>query len=48
MPLPKKGKAVLNSFMKTYGGKKKAESVFYAKANKEGKGSKFYELAHGK
>lgn len=48
MPFQKKGKEVLKGFMKTYGGKKKAESVFYGKAAKEGKGSKFYELAHGK
>ncbi len=37
MPLNDKGKKILNAMIKTYknkGGKKKAESVFYASMNK--------------
>jgi hypothetical protein len=48
MPIPTRGKEVLKSFMKTYGGSKKGKEVFYSKANKAGKESKFYQLAHGK
>lgn len=33
MPLTKKGKKIMKSMQKTYG-KKKAEEVFYAAANK--------------
>jgi 5-formaminoimidazole-4-carboxamide-1-beta-D-ribofuranosyl 5'-monophosphate synthetase len=33
--------------MKRYGAKK-GKGYFYAKANKEGKSSEFYKLAHGK
>jgi len=46
MPKSQKGKEVFSDFMERYG-KKKGKSVFYAKANKEGKGSMFYKLAHG-
>jgi hypothetical protein len=34
MPLTKKGKKVMKAMEKTYGGKKKAEQVFYASKNK--------------
>lgn len=33
MPLTKKGKKILSSMQKTYGEKKKAESVLYASKN---------------
>jgi hypothetical protein len=33
MPLTKKGKKILGSMEKTYGSKKKAESVLYASKN---------------
>ena len=33
MPLTKKGRKILASMRKTYGSKKKAESVFYASIN---------------
>ena len=33
MPLTKKGKKILRSMKKSYGSKKKAESVFYAMIN---------------
>jgi len=46
MPKSQKGKEVFNDFMNRYGAKK-GKRVFYAKANKEGKGSMFYKLAHG-
>jgi hypothetical protein len=42
-----KGKKTMAEFMKRYGAKK-GKGVFYGKAANEGKGSKFYELAHGK
>ena len=45
MPLSEGGKKTLSNFKKQYG--KKGESYFYAKAQKEGKGSPFYKLAHG-
>jgi hypothetical protein len=34
MPLTKKGKKILNTMIKNYGSKEKAERVFYASANK--------------
>ena len=33
MPITKKGEKVLSSMIKTYGSRKKAESVFYAMEN---------------
>ncbi len=33
MPMTKKGNKIMNAMMKTYGSKKKAESVFYASMN---------------
>lgn len=34
MPLTKKGKKIMKAMKKSYGGKKKAEEVFYASKNK--------------
>jgi len=47
MPISSKGQAILSDMKNRYGSKK-GKSVFYATANKKGKGSTFYELAHGK
>lgn len=33
MPMTEKGKKVMESMVKTYGGKKKAKEVFYAMKN---------------
>jgi hypothetical protein len=46
MPMKPKGKKVMSDFMSRYGGDK-GKSAFYATANAKGKGSKFYQLAHG-
>lgn len=47
MPKSQAGEKVLHNMQKEYG-PEKGKQVFYAKANKEGKGSKFFRMAHGK
>ena len=46
MPKSAEGQQVYSDFLKRYGAKK-GKSVFYSKANKEGKNSTFYKMAHG-
>lgn len=47
MPKTQAGEHVVANMKKEYG-PEKGKQVFYAKANKEGKGSKFFHMAHGK
>lgn len=47
MPKSQAGEKVLHNMQNEYG-PEKGKQVFYAKANKEGKGSKFFHMAHGK
>lgn len=46
MPISAKGQEIMANMSKRYGAKK-GKSVFYATANKKGKGSSFFKLAHG-